>query len=520
MRYTFDEFELDADQAELRQSGQPVPVEPQVFDLLTLLVSSRDRIVTREEIFEQIWGNRIVSDAALSSRVRDARKAIGDDGTTQRFIKTIQRRGLRFVADVQEIQKSVHPETPALPQTGVSDAMDFPAIAVLPFSELTSDTSPPLAGGLTDELTAALTNWRYFPVIAHSSALTLRGTDLSAANIGAALQARYLVTGAIRSISDRIKVQVALTDTQSGRQIWSDRIVRNTSELLDLEEEIAAQIASVIILELEGAEARQNLRKPDGALTAWDLAVRASWLINKRQNTDFAQAEDLAARAADLAPDWVLPYTLVAMARFQQAMACFSGADSRTAFARTLEAAGQALDIDRGSWLAHALSGVGQLWTNLNHHRANLHIDRAIDLNPSASMNFHFGGCISGFSGNPDRARAYQERLLRMDPVYPYRAVIEADLGLWHMLDQQYPQADARLTRAQTWDPGYGRALQRRIALSGLTDDRDGARTAAQKLGELGFTIDADSIAASYPFLDQAHRDLFLHGLRRSGVNL
>ena len=197
----------------------------------------------------------------------------------------------------------------------------------------------------------------------------------------------------------------------------------------------------------------------------------------------------------------------------------FSGADSAKAFSDALETAKQALEIDRGAWIAHALTAVGELWTNHNHDKAILHVGRAIELNPSAAMNYHFGGCITGFSGDPEGARHHQERLFRLDPLYPYAAVIEADLGLWHMLDKQFAEADERLTRSQTWDPGYGRALQRLIALGGLTGNREAARDAARRLSDLGLPLKFETIAASYPFRNPDHAELFLDGLRRSGVN-
>lgn len=275
----------------------------------------------------------------------------------------------------------------------------------------------------------------------------------------------------------------------------------------------------MVMPEIGGAEARRVLRRPASDLTAWELAMRASWLIEQGTEADFALAEQLAGDAIARAPDWTLPYTLIATAKFQQAMLGFSGADSSTAFTETLVAARKALEIDRGSWIAHALTAVGELWTNRNHDRALLHVKRAIELNPSASMNYHFGGCITGFAGDPEQARVYQNRLFRLDPLYPYAAVIEADLGLWHMLDEEFPEATDRLDRAHQWDPRYGRALQRQISLAGLNDDRDRAMAAARKLSELGMPLDYDVIAASYPFRLPEHSEMFLDGLRRSGVN-
>ncbi len=526
MVYSFENFELDVARAELRRDGEAVPVEPQVFDLIKLLVSARERVVTRDEIFEVIWFNRIVSDAALSSRIRDARKAIGDDGTAQRLIRTVQRVGLRFVGEVSELLPvAPNPAQAALPldpqpAATAEDLLNRPAIAVHPFVCQSDDPSDKfLADGLTDEVVAALSAWRCFPVISRNTTLRYRNPDGESSDMAQETGARYLLNGSFRRMGNRIRVSLSVTDTEFDNEIWSQRIQRDLGDLVDLEEEIAAQIVVLVEPELEGAEARRVLRRQASDLTAWELAMRASWLIEQGSAADFAQAEKLAADAIERAPDWTLPYTLIAIAKFQQAMLGFSNADSGSAFAETLSAANKALEIDRGSWIAHALTAVGELWTNKNHDRALLHVDRAIELNPSAAMNYHFGGCITGFSGDPEGARNHQERLFRLDPLYPYTAVIEADLGLWHLLDEEFPEADDRLHRSHRWDPRYGRALQRQIALAGLKGDRDGAGIAARKLSELGMPLDYDVIAASYPFRNPDHGELFLDGLRRSGVN-
>jgi len=530
MNYVFDNFELDDARAELRRDGVRVPVEPQVFELIRLLVAARHRVVTREEIFEVVWDNRIVSDAALSSRIRDARKAIGDDGTQQRLIRTIQRRGLRFVGEAREIRpgearpeqsQTAEPVAAATTErTRPGDILDRPAVAVMPFENRSDDPSDIyLADGLTQEITAALSAWRYFPVVSRNTALRLKGAAMSAPDIGQSTGARYILSGSFKRSGKRVKINVSLTDTQLDEQIWAERIVRDTDQLVELEEEIAAQVVTIVAPELAGAEARRIIRKPADDLTAWELAMRAAWLIDQGLSGDFAQAEKLARDAIERAPEWGLPYTLIAIAKFQQAMLGFSNADSNLAFSGALDAARQALEIDRSAWLAHALSAVGELWTNRNHDKAILHVNRAIELNPSAAMNYHFGGCITGFSGDPEGARRYQERLFRLDPLYPYAAVIEADLGLWHLLDKQFTEADDRLSRAHTWDPKYGRALQRRIALGGLTGDRESAMAAARALSDLGLSLDYKVIAASYPFRNPDHSDLFLDGLRRSGVN-
>ncbi|MEX0282012.1 MAG: winged helix-turn-helix domain-containing protein [Arenibacterium sp.] len=522
MHFAFADFELDAERAELRRDGQPVRIEPQVFDLLKLLVTSNNRLVTRDEIFDEIWGDRIVSDAALASRIRDARKALGDDGSTQKFIQTVQRRGLRFLGDVTtSVPATVATEEPAVVPAADQDPFQRPAVAVLNFEDVSgTGGNESLSLGLTDELIAALSSWRLFPVVSRQSSSRIDIGQLSAVEIGQELGARYLVHGTFRKQGNRIRLQISVTQTEQNAQIWSERLICDLGELLDVEEEIAAQIASLLTPELEGSEARRILRMPPGSMTAWELAMRALSLLEGGKRCDIEQAELLAQMAVERAPDWVLPHTLVARVKFQMAMTHFSELDSSRAFEPTLEAASKALDIDRNAWLAHALTAVGELWTNRNHEKAKLHIEKAIELNPSAGINYHFGGCIFGFSGHPTQARTYQERLFRVDPVYPYRAVIEADLGLWHMLESQFDDADERLTRAETWDPSYGRALQRRMALAGLLGDRDRANRAAKRLMELGLPLNVDTITASYPFKKAEHMEMFSDGLRRAGINM
>lgn len=516
MAFAFDRYVLDVERCELLRDGHPVSVEPQVFDLLELLVSSRGRIVTREEIFERIWGNRIVSDAALSSRVRDARRAIGDDGTTQRMIRTVHRRGLRFVGEVRDEAEESHVEAATF-HDQVESFFERPAVVILPFRDISEDGAAGLVESLDRAVAAAFSAWRIFPVVSRPTAG--RYADADSVTLIAETGARYALNGILRAAETGIRVQVELTDIEADRLLWSDRILREHGAMQDPEEELAAQIAILAMPELEGAEARRALRKPESELTSWELAMRASWMIRSGGATDFTEAERLAEAAADLRPDWGLPYSLIAVARFQRAMRSFSAADSRTAFAGTLEAARRALEIDDRAWIAHALCGVGELWTNHNHERALRHVNRAIELNPSASMNYHFGGCVAGFSGDLETARKHQERLLRMDSVYPYTAVIEADLGLWHLLEAQHDAAEERLTRAHRWDPGYGRALQRMVSLYGLRGERDQALAAARKLSDLGLPLDLQTIMASYPFRRSEDRDMFIDGLKCSGVN-
>lgn len=109
--WRFDEFELDTARYELRNSGKVIRVEPQVFDVMTQLVGHHDRLVTKEELFDSVWGGRFVGEAALTSRIKAARRALGDDGESQRYIRTVRGRGYQFVGTV------IAPALAGLPET-------------------------------------------------------------------------------------------------------------------------------------------------------------------------------------------------------------------------------------------------------------------------------------------------------------------------------------------------------------------------------------------------------------------
>lgn len=521
MIYAFDDCALDTGLLELRRGGAPVRVEPQVFELLALLISARDRVVLRDEILARVWGGRIVSDAAVSSRVRDARRAIGDDGAAQRLIRTVQRRGFRFVGEAREVP-AAPAAPPAEPAERLAEAvMRRPAIAVLPFADATDGLwSSYLADAVTEELTATLGAWRAFPVISRNTAFRYRAADLSARELGRALGARYLVTGTLQRGRDRVKLSAALVDAEADRERWSGRLVRPLDEPFALEEALAERVATMLMPELRAAEMHRILRKRPEDMTAWDLAMRASWCVHRAGEAEFAEAERLAAEAAAREPGWRLPHTVIAYARFRRAMRAFTAADARTAFADTLAAAKRALEIDAGSWRAQALAGVGELWCNRHHDRALDHVDRAIALNPSAAEAHHFAGCIAGLSGDPAGAERRQRRVFRIDPAHPFTAVVEADLGLWRMLEGDLEEAARRLDRAVQWDPGCAQAHQRRVALAGLAGDRPAAARAAARLAEIGRPLDRAQLLASHPFRREAHRNLFFDGLRRAGVSL
>ena len=139
MRYEFEDFELDTDAFELRRAGEPVRVERQVFDVLLHLVRHRDRVVTKEELLDEVWGDRFVSESALTSRLKAARRALGDDGRRQRCIRTVHGRGYRFVAPTDEPTDARRGTSAARPPTGADEDAAIAADAASPIRYTQTD---------------------------------------------------------------------------------------------------------------------------------------------------------------------------------------------------------------------------------------------------------------------------------------------------------------------------------------------------------------------------------------------
>jgi DNA-binding winged helix-turn-helix (wHTH) protein len=143
MAFVFDEFILDLDKRELRNGQTPVKLEPQAFDLLRYLIIHRDRVVGRDELIETIWQGRIVSDAALATRINTVRRALGDTGKTQRLIRTVSRNGFRFAAAVQEVadpaDRSGAGGRVADRAEPANRSPDRAPVAVFPFAAVTGD---------------------------------------------------------------------------------------------------------------------------------------------------------------------------------------------------------------------------------------------------------------------------------------------------------------------------------------------------------------------------------------------
>jgi DNA-binding winged helix-turn-helix (wHTH) protein len=188
LRYLFEEYAFDTDRRELHRGANVVSIAPQVFDLLDYLIRNRERVVSKDDLINAIWDGRIVSDAALTTRLNVARTVIGDSGEEQRLIKTLPRKGFRFVGPVREAQGpagAALADNPVEPPKLALTLPDKPSIAILPFTNLSSDPEQEyFADGMVEDIITALSRFKSLFVIARNSSFTYRGRAVDVKQVG------------------------------------------------------------------------------------------------------------------------------------------------------------------------------------------------------------------------------------------------------------------------------------------------------------------------------------------------
>jgi len=266
--YAFGEHMLDFKRRELRRRGELIDVEPQVFDLLTYLIRHRDRVVSKDDLLDGVWGGRIVSDSALTARMSALRRALGDNGETQRFIRTFPRKGVRFVAEVHETLEDGQPNSDRhAGRTPVVQAVlplpDKPSIAVLPFAVAGGDTEQEfLADGIAQDVITALSRYPSLFVIARNSCFTYKGRAVEVRQVGRELGVRYVLEGSLRKSGNRIRVTAQFVEAETGKDIWAERYDRDLADIFAVQDEITEAVTVAVAPAIAQAERQRALRKP------------------------------------------------------------------------------------------------------------------------------------------------------------------------------------------------------------------------------------------------------------------
>ncbi|MEZ5958504.1 MAG: winged helix-turn-helix domain-containing protein [Hyphomonadaceae bacterium] len=519
MIYAFDDFELDAQKIELRGNGAAIALEPQVFALLLLLVENQDRLVSRDEIIEKVWDGRIVSDSALSSRIKALRAALGDDGKAQRYIRTLHGRGFRFVGEARFAQAlsasavsvTAEPDAP-LPQS----ARPRPSIAVLPFRlvGVAGDVAS-VADALPDEIIAVLARLRWLFVIARGSTFRFRPPHQDTREIGAALNVRYCLTGAIEIIGKRTTIAVELADTNDASVVWGDRFTTLLEDVHETRERIIAAIVAALELHIPRHEAAAaRLISPD-RLDAWSAYHLGLQHLYRFSGADNARALGLFEKAVALDPSFARAHAALSSAHFQNAFQRY-GSHRDLDVLNARKHAERSVELDPVDPFANFAMG-RVYWVENDILGGTAWLDRSVSLSPNYAQGVYARAWANSIAGGSDDVAEDAMLALSLSPLDPFRYGM-IGVRAFAALTKGDTAAAARLGDEAARAPG-AHALIAAIAaaLHGIDGNEERARFWADNVRTRRSDMTAATFFEAFPFSDPAVRTKLAEALKHCG---
>ena len=516
MRYSFEVYSIDPGTRELRRGTELVQLEPQVFDLLVFLIKNRDRVVTKDDLIASVWQGRIVSDATLTSRINAARKAIGDSGSEQRLIRTLARKGVRFVGTLRDQVPVPTDKEPADETRPLFPLPDRPAIAVLPFVNMSGDPEQEyFSDGISEDIMTALSKLRSFLVIARNSSFIYKGKSVPVKQIADELGVRYLVEGSVRKGGDRVRITAQLIDVVTGSHLWADRYDRNLSDIFAVQDEITEAIVAAIEPQLYAAENFRAQRKPPGSLDAWDLLMRALSHYWRVTSVDNKIAQQLLEKAVAIDPNYAQALSLLAASHLFGAHAGWEDMTAATEVAERLARAATRSDGE-DPWAHHALGYVYLLARRFDDSLAEYEL--ALRLNPNFALAHAYYGLSLSYSGRWQEANEAVRRAIRLSPHDPYSSAYYGIAAYIQFVGRNYEEA-IKLAHESIRQPGDFVGARRVLtAATAMAGQMDMAQTALSELRRTQPNVSLAWIAANVPIRHEPERQHYLEAFRRAGL--
>jgi TolB-like protein/DNA-binding winged helix-turn-helix (wHTH) protein/Tfp pilus assembly protein PilF len=523
VQFHFSDHVLDVNLRELTRGGESVAVEPQVFDLLVHLIENRDHVVTKDDLIETVWDGRIVSESTLTSRINAARRAVGDSGKDQAVIRTIARKGFRFVGDLQPPRngeaRAVAP--PTLDFTGEPlyrplPALDRTAIAVLPFVNLSGESEQEyFSEGISEDIITALSKLRWFYVIARNSSFIYRGKSVHHEQIGADLGVGYIVEGSVRKDGDHVRIAAQLVDVATGSHLWAERYDRNLADVFAVQDEITQAVVAAIEPQLYAAENFRIRRKAPESMDAWGLVMRALshyWRVTRQDNV---AARALLEKAIAVDPTYGQALSLLAACHTFSAHMGWE--DMSVAVPVAERAALAAIRADsEDSWAHYALASVYLFHRRFDDCLAEFEL--ALRLNPSFSPARGIYGVALSYRGRWEEGDRAAREALKLSPRDPFAAIYCGVAAYCQYIGGNYAEA-VRLSREalrqRTDFVGAHRVL---TAALGMAGGVDAARTALEGVRRTQPNLTLAWLASELPFEHDADKAHYLEGFRRAGL--
>ena len=439
--YRFGHYRLQSPSGVLYCDDRLVPLAPKLAQTLLLLVENAGELVEKEELLKKVWREAFIEEGSLTRTISVLRKALHDGENGQEFIATVSKRGYRFLAAVQEIEK---PKPPSADGKVV--------LAVLPFENLSGDPEQEyFSDGLTEEMITQLSrlNPERLGVIARTSAMMFKGTKRRIAEIGKDLGVDYILEGSVRRSRSRVRISAQLILVADETHVWAKNYERGSGDILKIQSEVARAIAGEIQIKLTPREERRLARTSTVPAEAYEAYLRGRHSWNKRTEEGMRKSVSYYEEAIQLYPNYSVAYAGIADS--QVMLACRGMVPAKQTFQKAKIAARKALELDDRLGEAHASLAHVRLhdwdWKGLDKD-----FRRAIELEPSQTIVYYWYGEYLMSMGKPEEAIAVTQQAHRMDPLSP---VLGSSLGMILYLARRYDQALRVLDRTREINPEH-----------------------------------------------------------------
>jgi TolB-like protein/Flp pilus assembly protein TadD len=513
LRYIFGDCAFDTDRRELRRGTRLVAVEPQVFDLLAYLIRHRDRVVSKDDLLATIWQGRAVSESALFNRINAARMAIGDSGERQLLIKTLPRKGLRFVGEVREEPKPEESrEALALP--------DRPSIAVLPFTNVTGNPDEDyFADGVSEDLVTGLARIRWLFVTARNSTFAYRHRTVEAKQVSRELGVRYVLEGSVRRAGNQVRITAQLVDATTGGQHWAEHYDLALGNIFEVQDEITRSVAAALEPRLLAAEGLRALARAPQHLGAWELVARAQAHFWRLTRADFEAAVIPLKQAVKSHPDYAPAHGRLGFClAFAAHMGWIAGNEGGGAgMQASREHARRAIALDDcDPWGHIALA----YWAMMERRteEALAAFGQAVTLNPSsAAAHSHLSRGLA-FAGRDREAIEHGRMAIRLSPLDPEMALFLGAIAVAHYTAGRYAEAVHDTAEALRLRPGFQGAQRLHCASLAQAGRLKEAAAFLATVRREQPDLSIAWVRTNVPYQTEELMDRFVEGLRKAGL--
>jgi TolB-like protein len=517
--FRFEDCVLDTERRELRRGGILCPLEPQVFDVLEYLLRNRHRFVSRNELCNAVWGERIVSAAALDTRLSAARQAIGDSGAGQRLIRTLRRKGFRFIGAVRE---DTRPNRATRARGAIRNHAllgDHPTIAVLPFTNISGDRrQESLADAITEDLITVLCKVGWLVVATRAASFACKGRAVETAQIARRLGVRYLLVGSVRQSAGRIRITVELIDAISDYRIWSERYDQDMVDGFAFGDEICDQVVKAVEPQLFLTERLRIERKGPANLNSWECFVRALSLMNGRERRNIVTACSLLKRAVSIDTESAQIHSLLSIVSTLRVHMGWE--DRQKVIPTALAYAGKALSLNPDEPWAHAALGYASIWKQ--PEEAIAPCQHAIAQNPNFAVGHYFLALALTYASHSDDVFPHAsaaERLAQRDLLARgYAGAHDNVRATASFAIGQYRQGADFARHAAAYLPNSPTAYRAMLINLALAGDSDEARHALQMLRRLAPNISHAWVKRNAVWASEATGKLYTEAFRIAGL--